>query len=384
MNKSSFSLLLLFFLSACTGSSATGDKKCITPIVDFAYLANSKHTVTNTTQVLPSDPWDVEAMLPEMPSDANVFDMVSFARTKDGHNEIWVTRQLDFEAADAGRVPRVQFMVYQTDTGKWKLIPEQFDDRSAKSGKIYLASDGTIWAYLGFSGSSHFASYNDKKEQFEYLEGSENVPRGNLLLDNDGKFWIFASKDGVYSFDTLTHKIEKNISIPNLETSSSLYGSMATLAPDGSIFFLNMTGERQANLMHYLPKTDQLENVPNFDYYLGDISYNLFFDHSGRLWVGDLGWMEPDGTWYRTVRSPVFITNKAESAEKYTWSSPSIVLESSDNNLWFQSDNGMTWLDPQKEKWCWFTTERSNIVEDQQQNLWMIADGKLYKNSLNP
>jgi hypothetical protein len=377
-------LLCIFGGSACSNSPNLPDNGCILPIVDFAYPASERHTTANTTQVLPSTPWQVEATLPEIPSDARAFDLVSFARTNDGRNEVWVRRYLDFETDGGVSVLRVQFLVYRTDTREWKLIPEKFDDNSAKSGSIYMAKDGTIWANLGFSGFSYFAIYNDQEGQFEYLEESENVPSGNRLLDDDGKFWILASKDGIYSYDPVSHEIEKHASIPDVETNSSLYGSMATLAPDGSIYFLNMTGERQVRLMHFFPKTGQLEYEPNFDYYLGDISYNLFMERSERLWVGDLGWMEPDGAWYRIVRSPVFITDRAERGVKYIWSSPSIVLESSNNLLWFRSDNGMTWLDPQKKEWCWFTTEQSNIVEDQQQNLRMIAGGNLYKYPLNP
>jgi hypothetical protein len=374
----------MFGLSACSNSSNLPDNGCILPIVGFAYPASERNTTTNTIQVLPSTPWRVEAPLPEIPSDARAFDLVSFARTKEGRTEIWVERQYYFETENAGRVPRVQFLIYHTDTREWKLIPERFDENSARSGLIYLVKDGTIWADLNFPGFSYFAIYNEKKELFEYVAESENIPVGNLLSSGDGKIWILASKDGIYSYDTVSHKIEKHVSIPNLETSSSLYGSMATLAPDGSIYLLSMTGERQVNLMHFFPKTGQLEYVPNFDYYLGDISYNLFMERSGRLWVGDLGWMEPDGTWYRVVRSPVFVTDRSEGGNKYVWSSPSIVLQSSNGLLWFQSDNGLTWLDPQKGEWCWFTTEQSNIVEDEQHNLWMIANGKLYKYPLNP
>jgi hypothetical protein len=39
MNKLSFSLLLLFFLSAGTGASTIADKGSIVPIVNFAYPA---------------------------------------------------------------------------------------------------------------------------------------------------------------------------------------------------------------------------------------------------------------------------------------------------------------------------------------------------------
>lgn len=373
-----FSFLLLFTLVACNGATHTFNNGCIPPITSFAYLANRSPS-RNLTQVLPSVSWQVEVSLPEIPSGSRAFDLVSIARKRDGNNEVWIKRQLYFETEG---IPRVQFLIYNTKSKEWKLVPEKFDDKSAKSALIFLANDGTVWAELGFSGFSYFGLYNDNEEQFDYVDGSENMPQGNRLLDDNGKLWILARKDGIYSYNTVNHKVEKQISIPDLETSSSLFGTMAALAPDGSIYFLNMTGEQQVNLMHFDPKTGQLEFVPGLDY-LGDTSYNLFMDRSGHLWFGDLGWMEPDGTWYRTLRSPVFLTDRAESAN-YIWSYPSIVLESSNGLLWFQSDNGLAWLDSQKGEWCWFTTEQSNIVEDQEHNLWMIADGKLYKNQLKP
>jgi len=352
-------------------------------MIPFAYPVNQGYS-RGVTKILPSTPWQAETLLPEVPSGTRAFDLVSFARERNGYDEIWIKRQFYFEAEYPENAPRIQFLVYRTDTKEWKLIPAKFGENNAKSGLVYLAKDGTIWAHLGFSGLSYFAIYNEEEERFEYLEGSDSVPEGNRLLDDGGKFWILASRDGIYSYDTITRKIEKHINMPDLETSSSLFGSMATFAPDGSIYFLNMTGERQTNLMHFAPETNQLDFMAHVKEYLGDVSYNLFVDRSGRLWFGDLGWRDSNGTWYRIVRSPVFITDRAESAGKYAWTYPSIVLESSNGVLWFQSDNGMTWLDPQKGQWCWFTTEQSMVIEDQRHNLWMIADGKLYKYPLNP
>ena len=390
MNKLNILSLLIFILSACNRSSVptsqlpdsrSMNNECIPPIVDFAYPVNQRHS-KNTTQLLPLSPWQMDEPLPAVPSGARAFDTVSFARTKDGHNEVWVKRQLYFESENIKRSPGVQFLIYRPDTKEWKLIPDKLDENNAKSGLIYLANDGTIWANLSFVGLNYFAVYNEKKEGFEYVEESKTMPTGNLLLDDDEKFWIFENKGGIYSFDTVSRKIEQHVSMPDLETNSSLYGSMISLAPDGSIYFLTITNEQQSKLAHFFPKTNKLEFVPNFDHYLGDTSYNLFVDRSGRLWLGDLGWMETNGTWYRAVRSPVFITDRAESSENYIWSNPSIILESSNGLLWFQSDNGLTWLNPQKGEWCWFTTAQSNIVEDKQHNLWMIADEKLYKYSL--
>jgi hypothetical protein len=102
-------------------------------------------------------------------------------------------------------------------------------------------------------------------------------------------------------------------------------------------------------------------------------------DHSGRLWLDDHAWMNSDGVWYDVVRSPVFITDKSDAGPNYVWDFPKVVFESSDGRLWFRSMNGMVSLNPEKGEWCWFTTEQSNIVEDSDHNLWMVADNKLYK-----
>ncbi|MFZ6029390.1 MAG: hypothetical protein ACOYYS_16890, partial [Chloroflexota bacterium] len=90
--------------------------------------------------------------------------------------------------------------------------------------------------------------------------------------------------------------------------------------------------------------------------------------------------LKPTQTEYqRNTLYRVLPSNILWSGMEYRWKAPQILIESSDHRLWFQSDNGMTWLDPEKGEWCWFTTEQSNIVEDSYHNLWMVADNKLYK-----
>ena len=159
-------------------------------------------------------------------------------------------------------------------------------------------------------------------------------------------------------------------------------------SPIGSIFYLvfepNLYTNNNIWLYRFEIETKSFERIA-IKLEPWPLASSIFADHSGRLWFGAIGWLEPNGAWYQMLRSPIFVTDTLWSGMEHRWKSPEIILESSDNRLWYRSfENGLIWLNPEKGKWCWFTTEQSNIVEDEDHNLWMIADGKLYKNSLAP
>lgn len=390
--SAAFLLTLLFVISACntpvaapTQSQSTNDSpgnaetECIAPASPFSYPVNQKHAVPSPTKRLPPPPWQVEASLPEGPSVGHALDWISLARTTNGYSEVWLKRTLD---SGEGK-PEVQFWVYQAKTKKWNDIDHSIDGKRTSGASIHLGSNGTLWVESSSSGGGYFTAFNDQEQQFAFPAKHHQLPQGIRLPDATGSFWILAPKDGIYHFDPLNHILSKELSFPELETGSSLYGSMADIAPDGSIYFLSVTGESQTRLLHFVPKTERLEEVPYHDY-LEETAFSLFVDRAGRVWMNDIGWMDPDNTWNRIVRSPLFITDQAESAWNFVWMRPDILQESEDGRLWFQSANGLTWMDPQKGQWCWFTTEVSNLVEDGQGNLWMISGGKLYQHSQTP
>jgi len=96
--------------------------------------------------------------------------------------------------------------------------------------------------------------------------------------------------------------------------------------------------------------------------------------------LDSIAYRTKSGEWYQIQRSPLFISGVKGSFGDFQYQTPEVILESSDGRIWFlHSYNGMITLDPSTGTWCWFTTYQSNIVEDTDHNLWMIADNKLYK-----
>ena len=65
-------------------------------------------------------------------------------------------------------------------------------------------------------------------------------------------------------------------------------------------------------------------------------------------------------------------------------------MESYDGILWYNKSlddviiSGMAWFNPNTREGCMFTNIVSNIIEDSDRQLWLAADGKLFKYQLMP
>jgi hypothetical protein len=110
----------------------------------------------------------------------------------------------------------------------------------------------------------------------------------------------------------------------------------------------------------------------------------MLVDHRGRLWLGAMGYMETDGSLYLLhPDAPMVWENRSEFLY---WSPPTLLLESSNGLLWYSEyhdmsllGEGTAWYDPETGEGCLFTNVASNVVEDEDKQLWMVADGKLYR-----
>ena len=366
---------------------------CIPPLETFAYPVGMDESTPsypgNGPTIEPSHPWQLETSLPVTTSLISIITTRSFQ----GSEQIWGEMNNKFP----------ELLIYYPETRKWDRVSAEVETSGVYVDKLFVAKDGTLWGQntwdtrSGIVGQPVLSRYNDKTRLFEFEQNTQQIPAvaqmnftqltfwPEVILDSHGRFWIFVPKDAIYSYDPVTYKIESHAEI------SDLIVSDAALAPNGSIYFTSLhylengmtLNIGDIELFSFLPQTGEIKKIivplepwPTFS--------SILVDHSGRLWLDSLGWQEPDGRWYQVHRSPIFITNVLWSGLEHRWKTPQILMESSDGRLWFRSDNGMAWLDPQQGEWCWFTTEQSNIVEDQEHNLWMVADNYLYKLDLNP
>jgi len=113
---------------------------------------------------------------------------------------------------------------------------------------------------------------------------------------------------------------------------------------------------------------------------IADLTH-LFISEDNQLWLSDALWFPKAG--YTSdkriiLRSPIFINPNADIRRPVTWESPEPQAITEDGRVWFKSKRGLAWHQPETGEWCMFTTADSNIVKDDEGNLWIIYDNALY------
>jgi len=388
-----FSLALA--ISACLKThsddqslSNVDSEECIPPLTTFAYQVNAPRSTLSWNQILPHSPWQVETHLPALPPNTRSRDAIVLHRTYDGIDEIWVVRNIT-STVDILSKTITELLVYQPETQTWNEIPTELSVLDATLYDVYMGMDGTIWAEFATEpfpvphGERFIAIYNQDENLFKLVKDLRNLQYAVIKFDPKGTFWIVVDYTGIYSFNPTTQEYKLNLAISDRLAYGNPRG--VAIAPDGSLYLAkwNEILTEPTILLHYIPDTGELVEI-NVPLTSIDNFYDVFVDHSGRLWLDDLGWMEPNGSWYQIVRSPIFISNKQEEARPYTWPTAQLYFESSDGRLWFGSTNGEAWLDPDNGKWCLFTTEHAGVTEDHNQVVWAVIDELLYKLFLSP
>jgi len=410
------SVVVLLFVS-CRYSPETSIARyeCNPPIINFSYPIKSPDSLKiEGVDTIYGNSWDFEVDVPPAPENAVEYTGVYFTRQIDKETEIWLmrwTRNVDNQP---------QFLTYQTQSQKWEILytPYPKDIEADAVLSIIIDEDQSLWGVTWSRSSIGLLKFDENKGVF--VPSSENLIPKNIRsvvsLHNSPKIFynneaLWRVEDGVlYSFKPSSGALnEYRLDIENATIDSNNnvldYLSETPIIQDdvlafGSDQFIYLLTEDSPELLVYNLRDDKiirqaipvitqnigLESLNYFDYPAspGRINGNdLFVDNSGNLWVNDFGWMEKNGTWNQILRSPVFIGEQLEII-KYVWYRPMIILQSTDDALWFSSPNGLVRLNPHQGEWCWITTNRTTIVEDSEQKLWMIADSKLYKLALNP
>ncbi|MEW5872895.1 MAG: hypothetical protein AB1894_26790 [Chloroflexota bacterium] len=376
-------LVAMLCLSGCSiylpkSSPMTARDNCIPPIVTFAFPLYSKERRDYSDQkhILPGAPWDFVANMPESTQENSGFGSILFARSKQGYDEIWIIRGSEL-------------LVFNTENNSWKPIDGQIKGTGKTPMTVFLAKDGSIWG-AGMRGLSYdqipiLSRFQEDEGTFEFVLDGDNRLIENTrilrtpLIDQRGMFWLIINYNQLYGFNPTTKEAQLYT-----DTTSPLLSSKMALAPDGTIYILSM-GLGDSRLLHYDPSTNSAMEEPILLESPGESAFDsLFMDRSGRLWFHDFGWMNQEHQWYRIIRSPLFISDRTEYRFQYLWENPDIVFESSNDLLWFLSSMGTTWLNPEDGEWCRVTTYPSRVVEDQENNLWILAYNKLYKLQLEP
>lgn len=377
-------LLTTLFLIGCLRTQAYTNLKnsmCLEPETKFAFRAYDENIKKDVKEILPTSPWSLEIEIPSVPQ-VNEKAYVSLELITINNNGVEEILVLENSMDDSSGIYRTLF-VYDAKKKEWNKLLNTFEEIPSGILRIYKSDSGDLFLTGQYNDLTNarkgfIAKYNLEQERFSLLSNFNNeIPIGLTAFDPiKGTFWIATVDNLLFNIDPINIQSISQFELPpDLGILTDL-----KMGTENALYLLSVF-ETHPNNKVTIFKSDTIEfqqvhysNYINLDYFS-----SLFVDKSGNLWLGDQAWKTPEDIWYQIIRSPVFVSNRLPEWSGYRWDAPKITFESSNGFLWFQSVNGMTWLDPSKGEWCWFTTYQSNIVEDSDRNLWMIADNKLYK-----
>ena len=404
-------LVSLFFATCSTSENTSTQSGCITPIVGFSYPLKGPDNNRSEKVVVPYAEWKEEATLPLSSGEKSGMDnSISFARNINDKIEIWLFRW------SPGVNHQPKFMIYRLESEDWEIInqpyPELLDAYSVDA--FLIDNNQTLWAVSWFDTSITFLKLDERERKFNISRVKPALDEARLIkvfwanttktILRSSKIWHIEN-GSLYSFDPVSDIITKhNLNISNaiidVNNGAAKYYAPKNvavqdeLAVSGNADRIYLLSNESPELIEYYPDIDQTVRklIPVITEDIGLVSApysdappipgrvngdSLFVDLSNNLWVNDYGWMEEGGNWNVVIRSPLFVGEFSESL-KYAWSRPHVILQSNDHTLWFSSV-GLVSLNPNQGTWCMVTQAFTNIVEDSEHNLWMIADGKLYR-----
>jgi hypothetical protein len=430
-------LILSLFITSCTSEGNTSlatvpitfpqsttdtpmNQGCIKSFQEFAYTFwDLRNEVGDVQVIVPSAPWKIEAAIPYQQTEGyyapNKIDVALTRSTKEGR-EIWIEQRILSTSQTPGS-KRI-FTIYEPASHSWKNVSANIEETEYYVSDLFISKDGGVWGsttreyYRGDPAPADkvpvLSKFNEHTQRFEFATGVlEIIP----MIPNDPKlgwfpyfagidivldrkrdiFWIFAEKDGIYRYEPNSQVTQKWLDQPDLKVYSRL-----TLSSDGSIFVEDFRPENmtepyfhlyEGSLFQFFPDTRELvqlkmpdEPWPSFSGWL--------VTQQGLLWLGAVGYLEPDGSWHLLHPDPA---DYFKSGGEQTGALPYLMLESSDGRLWYQKfldmgpqSEGTAWYNPETGEGCMFTNLPVNIIEDSERQLWLVAGGNLYRYSLNP
>jgi hypothetical protein len=369
------------------------NRRCILPFQRFAYHG-PRYETPIAVDKLPLPPWQFEAEVPYHISAYHRQDIqVQTTRSGDSYQEIWLGDRFPYDPI---------MTVYHTETGRWEEISPYVGDTRLFVHELFVTADGSVWGSVKWEpvlntpvvdSAPVLAKFNDDTRAFEFEQNVLEVPVSTgpqvlrfpkILLDEQDVFWIFVDGDGIYTYAPALRRTERKTDFPD-----NFVVVPAALAPDGSIYIEQYQHHRltEGALFQFFPETVELVSLgaPDEEWPVFD---GMVVDHTGRLWLGSIGYREPSGDWHLTINNLREYFRHVDSGAHF-WAAPYVMLESSTGILWYQKffdtgpgATGTAWYDPDTGRGCLFTNQPAFVIEDAEQRLWLAAGGNLYSYSL--
>jgi hypothetical protein len=394
-------ILCVFLLSGCvkTRNSITLNDTdiCIPPTESFVYsAAPNLETLPGEEGMQISPNWEIEL---------ETNDSLITTRKNNNEVELWFeeNRIEENENPDFSN-----FLVYKPESKQWIRISGEIEQSGIFVKHIIMGFDDTVWGVINFDSFSlkegtHrlpvLSKLNETTQRFEFVEETASIPYTvnyqsssdsnywvSVVISQENLIWFFVPNDAIYIYDPVKNSIERDFELKEYIPANPV------LAPNGDIYFVDQKSifekgfissssdvqinkiNRQKNQIEQIPI--RLDPWPPFK--------QIVVDHNGWLWLDALGYLDDQGRLYQLEKSSIFLVPFFESGMDYRWSTPQILFESSDGRLWFNSLNGLAWLDFSERQWCWISTSQSKAIEDDNHVLWMTAYGKLHKREITP
>lgn len=375
-------------------ASAIANRECLQPFSTFAYQGPVDRSFQSEV-ILPQ--WQLESQTPPQLAEG-LSSQVELVRSSNDTKEVWVSMN-------------TQFGVYRPASRKWTYVSRIVRNTDMIADHLFVTSSGALWGRTNRDWSQEhsvtkgipvLSKFSESTQEFELVEETaitslnlalEPIRRPQVLLDDNDTFWIIVEKNGIFHYSPMKHSIER---VAELLDDFEL--SQAVLSQDGSIYLRRFEWAEKNRfrlpkdlLFKLSPATAKLETVtmPNQEW---PVFSGMLVDRVGRLWLGSIGYRDVDLTWHLIHPAPQEFFDLVDSGGySYLWAPPELILESSNGVLWFRRyldtsgwAEGTAWYNPKTGEGCLFTNQAANVVEDKEEQLWLLVDGKLYKHPLKP
>jgi len=349
-------------------------RACMAPLVNGPFLLPEHKPVRATPLTITDYPhppfgWDKKADLNFVTPDHQL--NFHHVRQKNGYPEFWFSR------VGSGKTLLYSVIFKENlDVTKFELPRRTIP--GFNQGKVYAI------AIDEFSSQVSIYRLNDETIQFDMIIKETGI-QADLILDiafgERDIIWILAYSYGrgheraIYAVSLTTNNVVKHVSensmIIEIETDStgSLFYTAYSAEPDKGTKIVHVMDGSEKIITTYTPPMEAYFMVPT----------HLLVSDDDQLWLGNVFWNPKAGYLYDlrvVIPPPLFVNKNMRYGIVVESPSPQEVTE--DGRVWFKSDRGLTWHQPETGEWCMFTTADSNIVKDDEGNLWIIYNNALY------